>query len=472
MNVKAPVAPPEDIPGVTRRHRPSDFYHERTNFQFIKHSRRWAILSGTFMVLSIVLVLTRGLDFGIDFKGGTSWQVRMTSGQSADIDEVRDVLRPLGFADAEVSILSGANGQSVNVQEHLVEDPTEVIRTALAQYGRVSENAVQFATADEGGGGSFTFTARRGTKPTPDGVERVLRGTQLRGATVKVSGQNVTVTAKTLPVSPTEKVARALADYAGTSANEVSISSVGPTWGSEVSRKAVQALLYFFLLLAIYLSIRFEFKMAAASIIAVVHDIIFTVGVYALFQFSVTPATITAFLTILGFSLYDTVVVFDKVRENQKVLTATGRSTYGEMVNKSLNQVLMRSLSTTLVALLPVMSLLIVGAGIFGATSLEDFALALAAGLFIGSYSSIFVAAPLLAWWKGREPQYRALAERRKRLEASAASSAQAAVPQMSVEDDDTGIAEPLAPVGVPGPPAVGRTIQPRPRQPRGRKRR
>jgi preprotein translocase subunit SecF len=208
--------------------------------------------------------------------------------------------------------------------------------------------------------------------------------------------------------------------------------------------------------------------MAATAIIAVIHDIIFTVGVYALFHFQVTPATITAFLTILGFSLYDTVVVFDKVRENQRVLTATGRSTYGEMVNKSLNAVLMRSISTSFVALMPVLSLLIVGAGIFGATSLEDFALALAAGLLIGSYSSIFVAAPILAWSKGREPQYRALAERRRR---GSTPATRAPVPQMSV-DADEGVAAPLAPVGVPGPPAVGRTIQPRARQQRGRKRR
>jgi preprotein translocase subunit SecF len=121
---------------------------------------------------------------------------------------------------------------------------------------------------------------------------------------------------------------------------------------------------------------------------------------------------------------------------------------------------------------MPVLSLLIVGAGVFGATSLEDFALALAAGLFIGSYSSIFVAAPLLAWWKGREPQYRALAERRRRIGASAGSAAQVAVPAMSVGVDDEGPIAPREPVGVPGPPAVGRTIQPRPRQQRGRKRR
>src|ERR1700710_694559 len=166
--------------------------------------------------------------------------------------------------------------------------------------------------------------------------------------------------------------------------------------------------------------------MSAAAIIAVIHDIIFTVGVYALFGFQVTPATVTAFLTILGFSLYDTVVVFDKVGEFQKSLTATGRSSYSEMVNRSLNAVVMPSISTSLVALLPVVSLLIVGSGILGATALEDFALALAAGLFIGSDSSIFVARPLLAWWKEREPQYRALAERRRRLPAAAGAGAMA----------------------------------------------
>jgi preprotein translocase subunit SecF len=467
----ATVAPPDDVPGVTRRHRPKDFYHERTNFQFIKHSRRWAILSGTLLLLSVVLLFTRGLQFGIEFEGGTSWQVRMVHGKTAHVADVRDLLRPLGFGDAKVSTLSGAHGQSVNVQEHLVADPLTNIEDALAAYGHVTDAAVQFQPAAKTGGGAFTFTAKKGVTPTEAGVKSALAKTALHNPTVKVSGQDVTITAKALPVTPTDKVARALAKYAGATTNDVSISTVGPTWGHDVSRKAEQALVYFFLLLAIYLSIRFEFKMAAAAIIAVIHDIIFTVGVYALFQFQVTPATITAFLTILGFSLYDTVVVFDKVRENQRVLTATGRSTYGEMVNQSLNAVLMRSISTTFVALMPVLSLLIVGSGVFGATSLEDFALALAAGLFIGSYSSIFVAAPLLAWWKGSEPQYRALAERRRRATTAASASAGQAVPQMSV-DTDEGEAVPLAPVGVPGPPAVGRTIQARPRQPRGRKRR
>jgi preprotein translocase subunit SecF len=487
-------APTEDIPGVTRRHRPSDFYHERTNFQFIKHSRRWAILSGTLILLSFVALFARGLNFGIDFEGGTSWQVTMANGKTAHVTDVRDILGPLGFGNATVSTLSGKNGQSVNVQDRLVSDPIQEIEQSLATYGGVTPADVQFQQGATNGG-SFTFTAKAPVKPTEAGVKAVLAKTELENPTVTVSGQNVTVTATTLPLSPTEKVADALAKYAGANTNDVSISTVGPTWGHEVSHKAEQALLYFFILLAIYLSVRFEAKMAAAAIIAVIHDIIFTIGVYALFQFPVTPATITAFLTILGFSLYDTVVVFDKVRENQRKMTATGRTTYGEMVNTSLNQVLMRSLSTSFVALMPVLSLLFVGAGIFGASSLREFALALAAGLFIGSYSSIFVASPILAWWKEREPQYRALVERRERAAASApAPSARAAMATAGVAPapgglqtepgaatdgdadsdaaDDAAEAVPPVNVGVPGgPPPMSKTIQPRARQQRRRKR-
>ena len=176
------------------------------------------------------------------------------------------------------------------------------------------------------------------------------------------------------------KITDALAKYAEQPENNVSVSTVGPTWGDTVSKKALQALIVFFLVLAVYLSIRFEFKMAIASLVAVLHDIIFTIGVYALTQFNVSPATVTAFLTILGFSLYDTVVVYDKIKENEQTLLATGRSTYPEMVNRSLNAVLMRSLSTTIVALLPVLSLLIVGSLIMGATAAIYVGLALLFG--------------------------------------------------------------------------------------------
>jgi preprotein translocase subunit SecF len=464
-----PPAPvPEDIPGVTRRHRLSDFYHERTNFQFIKHSKRWLILSSTFMVLAVLLVAVRGINFGIDFEGGTAWQVKMASGKSAKVAEVRDLLKAEGFTDAKVSVLSG-NGESVRVQARVVEDPVRKATKALSTYGQVPEAAINFQ--QNGEGGTFTFTAKDGVNPTKEAVTAALAPIGITNATVTVNGNDVTVVVPKLPPSPVQSVANALSKYAGTNASEVNISTVGPTWGHEVSQKALKALLFFFLLLAGYLTLRFEWKMAVSAIVAVIHDIIFTIGVYALFQFQVTPATVTAFLTILGFSLYDTVVVFDKVAEYQRTLTATGRMTYGDMVNKSLNAVLMRSLSTSLVALLPVMSLLIVGSGIMGATALEDFALALAAGLFIGAYSSIFVAAPLLAWWKEREPQYRSLKDRRTRVSAAAAS-ASVGVPILPPDDAIDAAAGDAVPIGVPGPPAVPRgPIQPRARQQRGKKR-
>jgi preprotein translocase subunit SecF len=474
MTTQAPTAgPSDDIPGVTRRHRFSDLYHERTNFQFIKHSRRWLVLSMAFMVVSLGLLAVRGLNLGIDFEGGAAWQVQMSSGERADVHEVRDLLRPLGFEEAKVSTLGGAGDQSIRVQARVVEDPVQRISQALADYGDVDEADVQFVASGEGG--SFTFTAADGVEPTDADVKEAMQNAGVDDAAITVNGNEVTVDVTTLPASPVQAVADALAEYAGTDASEVSVSTVGPTWGQEVSRKALQALVIFFLLLAAYLSFRFEWKMAIAAIIAVIHDIIFSVGAYALFQFEVTPATVTAFLTILGFSLYDTVVVFDKVRENEKALTATGRSTYSEMVNRSLNQVLMRSLSTSVVALLPVVSLLVVGSLILGATALEDFALALAAGLFIGSYSSIFVAAPLLAWWKEREPQYRALADRQRRV-TLAAASASTGVPvtggrPTSGDGDVTEPSHEPVPVGAPAPSMGPRPIQPRPRQPRRKKR-
>jgi len=461
-----PSAPVEDAPGVTRRHRFSDFYHERTNFQFIAHSRRWAVLSGILVLVSVSALATRGLNLSIEFEGGTAWVVEMADGRDASVGDVRDLLEPLGFADSKISVLSGAGGESVRVQAEVIEDPTRKAQRELARLAGIGDADVQFTRSEAGG--TFAFGAAEGREPSESQVTEALAGAGIDDPDVAVEGREVTVRVAELPDSPLQQVASALADYAGTDVEAVSISTVGPTWGETVTRKAVQAMVIFFVLLAIYLSFRFEWKMAAVAILAVLHDIVVTTGVYAVFRFEVTPATVTAFLTILGFSLYDTVVVFDKIGENQRTLTATGRSTYGEMVNRSLNAVLMRSLSTTLVALLPVVSLLVVGSLIMGATALEEFAIALAAGLFVGSYSSIFVAAPLLAWWKGREPQYRALADRRRRPTLAAASAA-TGVPV--VHDAHEPHAKPV-PGGVPGPPAVGRTVRPRPRRPRGRKRR
>jgi preprotein translocase subunit SecF len=253
----------------------------------------------------------------------------------------------------------------------------------------------------------------------------------------------VRVQAKDLSPAEQAKVTAALAKYAGIANAQVSVTNVGPTWGDKVSSKALTALLVFFLVIAAYLTFRFEWRMALAAIIAVVHDIIITVGVYAVTGFEVTPATVVAFLTILGYSLYDTVVVFDKVKDNQARLGTVRGDTYSTMVNRSLNQVLIRSINTSIVALLPVASLLFVGTYLFGGLALRDFALALFVGLLTGAYSSIFVATPILAWLKEREPRYRSLRER------AAADLARAATPLKGVPAPVTA-APPPAPVDVP----------------------
>ncbi len=313
-----------------KHHTIADFYHERTHFNFIDRSWRWAVLSGTLILISVIAFGVRGLNLGIDFEGGTQWQFTRSSG-SASVNDVRDVMNQAGLGDAKVLIL-GDN--SVRVQSKDLT-PAEQLRVseALAKYGNID-------------------------------VQQVL------------------------------------------------VKSVGPTWGDKVSSKALQALVVFFIVIALYLTFRFEWRMALAAILAVIHDIIITVGVYAITQFEVVPATVVAFLTILGYSLYDTVVVFDKVRDNQARIGTERGDTYSAMVNRSLNQVLMRSINTSLVAVLPVASLLFVGTYLLGGLVLRDFALALFVGLTVGAYSSIFVATPVLAWLKEREPRYRALRAR------------------------------------------------------------
>jgi preprotein translocase subunit SecF len=462
----------DGIPGVDRKHRPSDFYHETTNFKFIKHSRRYLIISGLMVLVSLAVLPIRGLNLGIDFKGGVSWEVKAQDGVVPTIAGARDALASTGESDARVTILSPASGgKSIRVQAKLLDDPLTDIENALAKSTGVEPANVLVDVNGTRG----TFTASHVAKPNQQKVENAVRAAGVTG-TVKVTGGEVVLTVPKLPASPQDKVTEALAKYAHAQPNDVTLNTVGPTWGHEVSRKALQALIVFFVVLALYLGIRFEPKMSGAAIVAVLHDIAFTVGVYAIIRFPVTPATITAFLTILGFSLYDTVVVFDKVRENTATPAVMGRNTYGEMVDRSLNQVLMRSLSTSLVALLPVVSMLVVGSFILGATTLEDFALALLAGLFVGVYSSIFVATPLLVWWKEREPQYKALKLRRARQETAVPVAAMARVGAGTSDGNGAeGIEEPV-PVprerGVPGPPAVPRSpIAPRPRQQRRRKR-
>ena len=209
-----------------------------------------------------------------------------------------------------------------------------------------------------------------------------------------------------------------LADLAGVERNDVSTENIGSKWGSTVSRKAVVALLVFLVVVTLYVSLRMEFKMAVAALVALLHDLIITCGIFALARFEVTPASVIALLTILGYSLYDTVVVFDKVRENTGSLTAMSRTTYSQATNLAVNQTMMRSLNTSLASLLPILGLLLVGSYLLGAETLKDLALALFVGVAAGAYSSIFIAPPLVAMWKEKEPRYAQLRARVERLAA------------------------------------------------------
>lgn len=241
-------------------------------------------------------------------------------------------------------------------------------------------------------------------------------------------GQIRIQTAAIDPADPTKttRLQQALATRLGVARDDVAVSQVGPSWGSQITRKAIQGLVIFLVLLFIVLSVRFEMKMALAAFIALIHDIVITAGVYSLVGFEVSPGTVIALLTILGYSLYDTVVVFDKVRENTAGLAGGSRMTFSQAANLALNQTLVRSINTSIIGLLPVASLLFIGAGLLKAGTLKDLALALFIGLMCGAYSSIFTATPLLCDMKEREPAMRALARRvesRQRSERHAVSA-------------------------------------------------
>jgi preprotein translocase subunit SecF len=226
------------------------------------------------------------------------------------------------------------------------------------------------------------------------------------------------VQTKSLVPGVTTQVASAISAAFHIPVNQISVSFVGATWGSQISSKAIEALIIFLVVIVIYLTIAFEWKMAVAAFVALLHDIVITTGVYALVGFPVAPATVIGLLTILGYSLYDTVVVFDKVRENTAGLLTTGRSTYSEAANLALNQTLVRSINTSLTALLPVASILFIGGALLGTGTLNDLSLVLFVGMLSGTYSSIFIATPVLADLKEREPQYKELAIRVKRRAA------------------------------------------------------
>ncbi|TMK89235.1 MAG: protein translocase subunit SecF [Actinobacteria bacterium] len=264
-------------------------------------------------------------------------------------------------------------------------------------------------------------------------VRDAVRPLGLGEATIQTSGNGtVKVSFKHLTQAKQNQVTDAIAKAAHTSPGQVSINDVGPSWGKTVTNKARTALIVFFILITVYISFRFEWKMAIAALVAVVHDILVTIGVYSISRFEVTPATVVAFLTILGYSLYDTIVVFDRIEENTRGLSASGRLTYSDTVNLSMNQVLMRSINTSFVAILPVASILAIGVYVLGATALEDFGLALLVGLITGACSSICIASPVLVLLKEREPRYAAIRQRLATKGAPAAPLTPAAAAVMA----------------------------------------
>jgi preprotein translocase subunit SecF len=203
-----------------------------------------------------------------------------------------------------------------------------------------------------------------------------------------------------------------IAALAGSSVTEITVRSVGPTWGADITRTAGIGLVVFLILVMIFLSIYFELRMAAAAFIALMHDLIITIGVYSIFGFEVTPATAIGVLTILGYSLYDTVVIFDKVKENVKGVTLQTAQTYDEAANYAINQTVVRSINTSVVAILPVAGILFIGAYVLRASTLQDLAIALFVGIAAGVYSSIFIATPILTDLKATEPEIKALREK------------------------------------------------------------
>ena len=261
------------------------------------------------------------------------------------------------------------------------------------------------------GGSSFTVTKAGATVNQAD---EAVKAAGVTGQTIVqlIGNDKIRIQTDSLTNAQSNAVQDQLASKFGVTVESIDTQSIGPSWGKEITRKAIYGLIGFLLVVMLYLAMAFEPKMAFSAIVAVIHDVFITVGIYALVGFEVTPATIIGFLTILGYSLYDTVVVFDKVRENTKTIAITGKTTYSKAANLAINQTLVRSFNTSLTALIPVGSILFVGAGLLGAGTLKDLSLALFIGLATGTYSSIFIATPILAGLRERETAMQALAKR------------------------------------------------------------
>ena len=310
-------------------------YTGEVSYDFIGHRRRWYIVSVILIAVSLLALAVRGLDFGIEFKGGADFKAATTV-TAQTVDSMKDALRNSGVPNLDDATVNTIGNNQVRVQTRTL-DPTEEV----------------------------------------------------------------------------PKVRTAIANEVGIPPDQVAYSLIGASWGGQITERALIALGVFLALVALVIGIYFrDAKMSAAALIALAHDLVLTIGIYALVGFTVTPATLIGVLTILGYSLYDTVVVFDKVRENVRDIRSSTARTYSEAANLAVNQVLVRSINTTIIGVLPVVALLFAGAVILGEGPLKDLALALFVGMVSGAYSSIFIATPLLAQMKEREPDMRKLAAR------------------------------------------------------------
>jgi preprotein translocase subunit SecF len=270
------------------------------------------------------------------------------------------------------------------------------------------------------------------TGNTVDDFTNVVKSTNAKDlgdpVVTTIGADKVRVQTKPLDQDDVAKVRAAIAKEAGVADDQVTSQQIGASWGKQIANKAILALIVF--LIAVFAVIWLYFREAKASmaaIIALLHDVTITVGLYAIIGFDVTPATVIGVLTILGYSLYDTVVVFDKVRENTRGITGSNRFTYSDATNLAVNQTVVRSINTTVTALLPVGSILVVGIVVLGTGPLKDLSLALFVGIAVGAYSSIFIAPALLAVLKEREPGMQALNRRITAKRAAAATAAPAA---------------------------------------------
>ncbi len=361
-------------------------YRGETRFDFVGKRKIWFSISTAIIVAGIVSIILRGgLNLGIEFKGGTEWTI---AAPGVTQTEAVDAMKGTGLIDPTVQLLGTGSKQTLNVQ-------SDINKLSQAQQDAVSKNVQKSLLA---------LTAAH-APPAPPTTTTTAKPTTTTTAKAGAAGATTTSAPATTTTLPAGAIPKSVTD-------KISITTVGPTWGSSITNKAIEALIIFFIVVAIYISIRFEPKMALAAFIAMIHDVLIAIGIYSIFGFQVTPDTVVAILTILGYSLYDTVVVFDRVRDNTKGIGSSGRLTYPQLINLSMNQTLARSINTSMVAIIPVLAILVIGAQVLGATTLQSYGLALFVGLLSGAYSSIFIAAPVLSMMKEREERWVAIAKR------------------------------------------------------------